>query len=651
MRSFTPRTLALLGLVAACSPDRPAPDTASMAFASRLPNLALSTHRVELSNPDSAACDEVSWLSYTEATRSCSDGPPSSAGYLRGEPLFDLPAPGSNDPFAALRGYCRHTWVPGTSATPPSSAFTFEPSARFERECYVAGSQGNQAQLTAADVTAMEAAFDHQLNAPRWPSQTQLTGRVRLAVLDDSTQGGLTSLTTPHGAAMANLIRRLACPDAAHCAATIKSYLALPVRAGQRQSSVGRYGNGADVARSLVQALRDFEVSPAGDTRLVVNMSLGWRREDLWTPIPDPRTGRRMVIPRLTDRAAAAAVELLASRGVLLIAAAGNQGASNNLLDDPVPLYPAAWEAMRKPGGIGYEPMVHAIGAVDGRDQPLEVMRAQALPRLVAPGAFGVAETQVVLVPRPGLGWTLETQLRGGFSGTSVAAAAASAVAATVWSLRPDLSASQVMSTVYLAGARLPTSVRPDFWLQGELQPYVRRISACHAIVNACRYGGASCPGASQLPVCPALRPAGQDATWNLRAASLSGFSGISAQLRWPSPYEPDYLPGEEDVPYAGGQPGTRTCPLCLLTDDGIFMGKLDAQAGDRVTLVLYVAGSEEPLKLAMDELAGAGAFKRDLNLGGTPKKAAVYVERDGVSYGSEVLVGSDDSYIFYGGW
>ncbi|MCA9554628.1 MAG: S8 family serine peptidase [Myxococcales bacterium] len=634
------RLLPLLLLApAACGPD--APDAASSADALSVPqdpslyDATLHYAGVEVSSPDPNACSELTWLTYSPTVSSC---PVDPTGRFTGAPLFNLPAPTASDPYAALRGYCRYTWDPAVpkpaSAVPPHAI-----DAQVERECYVASAQGNQGYLSDADVASMEAAFDRQLDVPTWPATGSLSAKVRVAVLDDIASPSSTILDTPHGLAMRRLIERVACPDAAHCAADVRSYLALPVRNDVRQTLVGRYGDGADVAKAMVQALLDFEANPAGASHLIVSMSLGWRRDDLMTWVVFD--GHRLTVPRLTHLAARAAAELLASRGVLLLGAAGNAGSAETYYDQPEALFPAAWEASPRPGvaATTYDPLVTAVGAVNGRDKPLATMRSLAMPRLVAPGVMGEAQSRLVrLYVYPyGLRWV--TQHQGGFSGTSVATAATAATAALVWALRPDYAPVNVTQALYNSAVQLPGLTAVVH--QDGFSPAVRRISACQAVRLACWLGMGACPGASAMPTCPTVRGAGVDARWGLASPASSGYGGLTAAHGTLTQRGASGLPGEEEEPFGGGQPGTRTCPLCIVGNSGMLMGKLDADAGDTVTLkTISPTGVEKSVSL--DQYAGGGAFKQDVSSLGTIEQAAIYVERDGISYSSEVTVGVD---------
>ncbi len=115
------------------------------------------------------------------------------------------------------------------------------------------------------------------------------------------------------------------------------------------------------------------------------------------------------------------AVAYARDRGVLIVAAAGNTGNQDN-----EPTYPAAFEG------------VLAVGAVDERDQMAPFSQHGPFIQLVAPG-----------VDVPSTTW--RGAGRGAYasqSGTSIAAPHVSGVAALLWAMRPDLSATQIAETL-----------------------------------------------------------------------------------------------------------------------------------------------------------------------------------------------------------
>ena len=178
------------------------------------------------------------------------------------------------------------------------------------------------------------------------------------------------------------------------------------------------------------------------DGHLIINLSLGW----------DPVRPPRRTVPR--GQQMRTLLELAYCQGVLVIGAAGNGNTTSQ-----APVLPAALEtegnmpdkqrcqtefgvANPKPPSKGYAPLIHSVGSVDLYDERLPTVRAWAHPRIAA---YGMAVT----VPGP------NGEYFPPLSGTSMSAAAVSAIAADVWRRNPGLDAAQVMTAVYKGGVQL----------------------------------------------------------------------------------------------------------------------------------------------------------------------------------------------------
>jgi type VII secretion-associated serine protease mycosin len=124
-----------------------------------------------------------------------------------------------------------------------------------------------------------------------------------------------------------------------------------------------------------------------------------------------------------------AAVDYAQDKGALVVAAAGNTGDRDNAVD-----YPAAFDG------------VVAVAAIDDRDQLADFSQRRSYVALAAPG-----------VDVPSAAWVGAG--RGAYasqSGTSIAAPHVSGAAALLWSLRPDLSANDIINVLRSTTDRVP---------------------------------------------------------------------------------------------------------------------------------------------------------------------------------------------------
>jgi hypothetical protein len=326
-----------------------------------------------------------------------------------------------------------------------------------------------------------------------------------------------------HGLVMGEIIRELGCPagpsaPGSACVAQISNHLALDLLAPGVHDPLngGIFGQQTLTARAVHGALKDWDLHNASATpetrqpRLVINLSVGWDGAyggayNVVTDLPAP------------VRAVHAAITHAVCRGAVVIASAGNDPGGPN--PAPGPAFPAGWEMKPAPtasqcaemegpayssGGefpifpssppaSVYQPLVFAAGGVRGDDQSIAIARTGGRPRLAAPAAHALAK-----VTRPD-GSVGPTDM---YTGTSVAAAVASGVAATVWGYRPHLSGAEIMDLVRVGS--VPLDVPADFclggfpcpWASGDARRTIRRVSVCGAVQTACGSGTVDrCPG------------------------------------------------------------------------------------------------------------------------------------------------------------
>jgi subtilisin family serine protease len=127
-------------------------------------------------------------------------------------------------------------------------------------------------------------------------------------------------------------------------------------------------------------------------------------------------------------------------KGVVLIAAAGNQGPKS------APLYPAA------------DPNVIAVTATDAKDQLLPQANQGSYVAIAAPGVD-------VLEPAPNGGFQVTT-------GTSVAAAHVSGIAALLLDHDPTLDAAAIRDVLTSSAKHHTANGRDDQFGWGEVDPY-----------------------------------------------------------------------------------------------------------------------------------------------------------------------------------
>ena len=363
----------------------------------------------------------------------------------------------------------------------------------------------------------LEAAFRRQTEASTSlpvlaVGGTQAPRRTRVAVVDGSkhrvelepairiTPGVPGVGLVPHGEAMGAIIQAISCPDCGTAGqesdeVQVVNHLALKMVDIDTPSDDGGYfGTLGELARQIFRAVAAWQIEyrdmPNQRPPMIINLSLGW----------NPSFNQKLDGSVVAGVAAMRAViEFAACQGALVIAATGNDTGG----PDPAtgPMFPAAWEREPPPadcdgtpyaeivGNVDYRPLIYAVGGVDGRDEPLSNARPDARSRLAAPSFYSMARLNNPIF-EPAI-----------HTGSSVATAVTSAVAAAVWRYRRDLGPAEVMALVYDTAEDL--GARPDFCNGGACAPgtSVRRVSLCRALRAAIERGCDS--GALPSPDCP----------------------------------------------------------------------------------------------------------------------------------------------------
>lgn len=566
-------------------------------------------------------CTDERWVAVVSADDppvSCPPAAASAHGAWHRSRLF-ADKPGRPAP-RGLAGYCLYSWAPALKQAPDLTALAHIDGAtlRRSRDCSVVSGAGSSRAVDLGWQT-MRADFHAQagrVSAGGAPLPT------RVAVID-SAPDGLEPIATEgdrsgHGQAVAEIIRELACIGGGGCPHRIATHLALPRvdRDSVDELEGGYFGFQSEAAVAIFEAVRSWQ--EANDPvliqpRLIVNLSLGW----------EPIYGGDYVVPASLPAAVQAVHATIvhgACWGAAFIASAGNR--PHGPAPAQGPLFPAGWETQPGPTpaqcaafeGAGYaagwppglpllpppgtyHPLVHAVGGARADDTRLHNARSGGRPRLVAPGNHAVAE---------GTGATPTAML----TGTSAAAAVASGVAASVWALRPELSAAELMALLHASAVDLGPPA--DFCLGGypgnpcPLPPasparQVSRVSQCGALLAACGSGAPRCPAQLSCTV----REAGSGVppflpgevfgelvdggvvvpmpalTYELPPVPICGHSRLltTAVASYPSSVCPVKQRRDTPaVPWIGPQPGSNACPLCMvkLVENDLYHVALD---------------------------------------------------------------------------
>jgi len=544
------------------------------------PSIAAGGVEGPLVAPFAEACPDSQWVGYIiegEAAcpepRNCRNNPEEDGGrcapYREGEwALSPMVPPGSPHANSAMRRYCLYTWRPGfiaPDAPLPLDRLPDTPRVRLERDCEVSAVASDEFQMPGDLALLLRDAHDAQLEMVPQAFADPVLDPVRIAVVDTSAdaQGSGTDelpdiSDNGHGDAVGTLAYRTSClgGDGGRCVSAIRSELALG-RRGPRDPQDpnaidwlpdlgGDFGSQGETARAIYTAVRRH-LDEQSERNLIINLSLGWDGD-----YGDHRK-RRLRVPA---RAALDAAQYATCQGALLIAAAGNRDAFSHR-DGPIS--PAIFEKRRDrcvDDPNAYAPVVHAVQGVDGRDRLIFNARRRAVPRLLAPASFVLTPTSPPIQADSPIWARTHT-------GSSMAAAAVSGVAALVWSVRPELLAHEVMDIVYASGEPLGRNAK--FGMRGQKQPRVR-VSACHAFALACA-GAAGCGlTPDQLATCGERRGRRVDASpnWKAFADGMLDYWG-DPPLQAATPYTPPPAPpvGVTYEPWGTPQPGPDNCPLC----------------------------------------------------------------------------------------
>lgn len=454
----------------------------------------------------------------------------------------------------AVDDFCSYTWKPRAPIGDPSAVDVADlrrvSGAAIVEDVPVLRPMWSNEQLSFYD--SLRGALRERVGTaallPSWPARPV----ARIAVIDtapDAIHGAIRPGSDRHGDTLAHIIRDLVCDSRASgtpCAVEVTTTLAMPWQdSGEPSTGGGNVGSPIDLALAVERATKRWEddllkYPSTTPRRLILNLSVGW--ED--TPgIADCPTD-----PLAPVKEPAAAVQLAlqvaAAKGALIYAAAGNDSGG------PFPrtglTCPGAYQALGQTER-SWLPLLTAVSAVDYADRPLEISRKHGLSALAAPGLGGIGWGPLDAAPIP-------------LTGTSLSTAVASAIAALVWTARPEWSADQVRDAVYGGGLDLGDEA-----------------DECPLAISSCRHRRAS--------VCGALRFAGVASSCATPGRALWSSPALPAQfaalIAWftplgqpltatPAPQgsiSPRYQrPSMQVEPWTFPMPISVTCPTCWVS-------------------------------------------------------------------------------------
>lgn len=352
---------------------------------------------------------------------------------------------------------------------------------------------------------------------------------VRLAFLDTHPAGKeVPSLWhhSGHGYALAHIARSLLCDPAnnGRCAAQITTQLALPIlefdpkdrKSYKTDEKHGGYiGLQSHLAVAIQEELKSWQQDlerRGSPRRLVLNLSLAWDG-DLFGGLDEEQVTEMKAGTQAVYRA----LELAASYDALVVAAAGNQKrepCSNGGL-----LLPAAWERKAPRDGCGDPPppLVYAVGGVRADGDPLLNARSGRVSR----SAYG--ENAVVPSSDPERPTVM-------YTGSSVAAAVVSSIAAAVWNYFPERTPYEIMGILDKSGDRQSATSQ---------EPTAPRLSLSAALNHVCQDPGFSSLSAASF--CSSLPSYSQWTPEKMSGVPGDSFSTLGSCQPWlyPQPEDP----------------------------------------------------------------------------------------------------------------
>jgi hypothetical protein len=600
-----PRT-ALLFILAACAPAPEAgPDTAKIQpLLAGVPDSGATAPQAlagaALAPVAAGAVRVPAWRRYVALVdKAASDPCPTASAGWTGERLFRrgdvvtlLGEKGVLPP--ALERFCLYTWAGGGSpAAPPGFK---GPGADkvvrvdADREVVVP-----QAAYLGGDATVRRTLADAFLMAAgavpggaAGPSMhAGIEGPAKVAVVDTvgfARASGLDYAVAEarerHGLTMAEVIAALRCPnDEAGCRGQLFHAQAFPYSAASPlpQAGGGPLASMASLAHAIGEAVVRWRQGDMRTSPLIVNLSVGWdpRHGDALTPPGQEATHTDLLVTAsasvpATVQAVHTAMVYATCLEVLAIAAAGNN--TGAACEQRGLMVPASWERYPAPdrarcellfgalpAGRAGDPaitpptrsLLYAAGGVDAADRPIPNARPGASP----PRVLAAFQAVVGAGARQTDAWT----------GTSIAAASLSALAAQIWSHHRVLTPHQVIAL--LDASRDATSTG---------QRRAPRLRAHDAFAHLCQLRPAGAPCAN--PYAPPTAPPQVATSASLAATSLSALQDLTCttstvqcgpgsatltRCAGDAATAAAWAPPGPAEPWVRPQPDTPLCPVC----------------------------------------------------------------------------------------
>ncbi len=608
--SSLPRTLALF-LIVACegedgpfAPSSPPEDVSEWAVAGR--HVAIFDKTADEACP---AATDTSW---------------SGELLFRSGDALDLmkdatlPAP--------LERFCRYTWL---GEAPPAAEPTFDPTwnaklykldpdrdVLMPQTPYLGGDAATRDEL--AEAFRQHSGTLGSGAAAQVCEQTEAAARV--AVIDSAgfADAALEYASAPlwhrHGLAMAELVHTVRYPnDEKNCGEQQFHAQAFPyVRTSpQVQAGGGPLGSIGSLAHALGEAVIRWRALDRPDVPLILNLSVAWDPTygAALTP-PGQEDGHTSLLEKpsesvpATVQAVHAVLVYAGCLDALVIAASGNNtGAPCEQVGAMAPAlwerYPAPDEAYceglfrsldslpaRRLGDPAVDSaassLVYAAGGVTAYRLPIPVARPGSTPPRVALAFQAV----VGAGPRQTDAWT----------GTSVAAATLSGLAASIWTHHPALTPSQVIGLITSSGEQTHLPVAPP--AAGK----ARLISGHAAFAELCekRSDGAACTNPYLPPTPPEHASPGINTSDPVGAGlqcTATATSCGDATVRMHGCNDADATPTDVPAPspWLRPQPEIPYCPICPVRGGKLTLSlnpdhDIDATVLDNPTLEFRLA-------------------------------------------------------------
>lgn len=452
----------------------------------------------------------------------------------------------------------------------------------------------------------------------RQPVYSQPQNLPRVAVIDTvptnydpTTSHANATPRAQHGLAMAEIIGDIRCPNGEKNCRT-RTFFVDAYRTDPTDPAVFPSSNTLGGMGALAQAILDA-VDTAPGAPLILNLSLGWDPDRFGTITVAMHQsvltgGVSKNMPSASALAVHSAMLYAVCHGALPIAAAGNN--NGGACEERGPLAPASWEQLSAPNSkqckalfgtpekadavpVAAGRLVYAAGGLEGTKMIPIARKGSRPPRLVA------AFTAVA-----GRNWRQTAP----WTGTSVAAAGVSGLAAMVWSNRPDLDAHGVMLALDASGVETDLPVELGAGSKArKLTGYsaysaICKDSACNVNPykshhNPIEPGVPNRPDKSIEPGAPNLPDLSKDPSLVLTNEQITDVAAIEAIHDAPEGNlltlskellmscgqpRPHYFRSSRDptVPPVGGvslpwtrpQPETPICPYCPVKGGTLFL-------------------------------------------------------------------------------